>query len=54
VLTGAYSGFDSHLHPDGDRLVTSQALAANAIADGAQRLLIVTNFFEELRQRVGN
>ncbi len=57
VLTGAYRGSDSHLHPDGDRLVISQSISAsgaNATADAAQRLLIVTNFFEELRQRMGN
>ncbi len=59
VLTGAYRSLDSHLHPDGDRLVISQspiASGANATADDAleRRFLIVTNFFEELRQRMGN
>jgi Tol biopolymer transport system component len=54
VLTGAYRSVDSHLHPDGDRLVTSQNLGAFATAGDALRLLIVTNFFEELRQRVPN
>ena len=59
VLTAAYRSFDSHLHPDGDRLVISQSLTAsgaNATADDAleTRFLVVTNFFEELRQRVPN
>ena len=56
VLTGAYRSLDSDLHSDGDRLVISQNLAASATADDAQpqRLLIVTNWFEELRQRMGN
>ena len=56
VLTGAYRGSDSHLHPDGDRLVISQNFGASTTADDAQpqRLLIVTNFFEELRQRMSN
>ena len=59
VLTGAYRSFDSHLHPDGDRLVISQSLTAegaNATADDAleTRFLIVTNFFEELRERAPN
>jgi hypothetical protein len=45
------------LHPDGDRFILTRAANVGPEADGAQptaRLILVTNFFEELRQRLGN
>lgn len=60
LFTGIYDPVDSHLHPDGDRLVISQAVlaptAAGAAGDASQaeRFILVTNWFEELRQRMGN
>jgi Tol biopolymer transport system component len=58
VITGIYLNFDSDLHTDGDRLVVPQdvgvvgATAGEALAP--DRSLVVTNWFEELRQRLGN
>jgi hypothetical protein len=46
----------SVLHPDGNRFILATDASA-AAADELQRpdrLILVTNFFEELRQRVGN
>ena len=55
VLTGVYRSLDSDLHPDGDRLVISQNVGASGAGTTAdQRVLIVTNFFEELRERAPN
>ena len=55
VITGAYRTFDSDLHPDGDRLIVSQDIAiAAAGIQGLERFLVVTNWFEELRARMGN
>ena len=48
----------SDLHPDGNRLVVAQVVTATPAPAGEdaqpERFLIVTNFFEELRQRMGN
>ena len=45
------------LHPDGDRFILTRDVGVVATAaDGPQRpdrLILVTNFFEELRQRAG-
>ena len=38
------------LHPDGDRVLAVQSESAF----GAQRLILVLNWAEELRQRTGN
>jgi Tol biopolymer transport system component len=60
VLTGTYLSFTSDLHPDGDRLVISQDIAApggdaaTGNAPEPERFLVVTNWFEELRARLGN
>ena len=57
LFTGDYLVDFSHLHPDGDRLVVPQnVFAADPGEDAtrAQRLILVQNFFEELRQRMGN
>ena len=46
------------LHPDGDRVIVGQVGGASTTSDGAggerERLILVTNWFEELRQRMGN
>jgi serine/threonine protein kinase len=43
----------SPLHPDGDRFIFTQSVASAESADSAPlRLLMVTNFFEELRLMV--
>jgi serine/threonine-protein kinase len=58
VLTGVYG--DSDLHPDGDRIVTWRPAGSPgpAATGGAspepERFLLITNWFEELRQRMGN
>ena len=58
VLTGTYRNFDSDLHPDGDRLVVPQDVAGATAPEGAarepERFLVVVNWFEELRERMGN
>ena len=44
--------------PDGDRVIVAQAAGVSASSDVAggepERLILVTNWFEELRQRMGN
>jgi len=48
----------SALHPDGDRFIL--AVGGDAISSASfapsrpERLVLVQNFFEELRQRMGN
>ena len=44
----------SGLHPDGDRFIFAQSVGAGAEDAGAEpvRLILVQNFFEELRQVV--
>ena len=58
LFTGDYVGGDSDLHPNGDRLVIPQIVGAGAApqgaAPGAERFVVVVNWFEELRQRMGN
>ena len=48
----------SDLHPDGDRIIVAQDAGVSATPDGAasepERFIVVTNWFEELRQRMGN
>jgi serine/threonine-protein kinase len=46
----------SGLHPDGDRWIVASSVGSADPEGGAQpeRLVMVTNFFEELRQRMGN
>ena len=59
LFTGPYllpfpgSGF----HPDGDRWIVASTVGTAARDEGAAeppRLVMITNFFEELRQRMGN
>ena len=58
VFTGNYYRPASDLHPDGDRVIVAQQAGVSATPDGAaaepERFIVVTNWFEELRQRMGN
>ena len=56
LFTGNYIRSGWSLHPEGDRLVVRQPTlgAGDGEASETERFLIVTNWFEELRQRVGN
>ncbi len=58
LFTGPYAAFPgSGLHPDGDRWIVAQNVGSGDPDEGATeaaRLIMVTNFFEELRQRMGN
>ncbi len=58
LFPGPYSGLDSDLHPDGDKLIVPQFVDVSATPDSAsadpERFLVVTNFFEVLRERIGN
>ena len=57
LFTGDYIRSVSDLHPDGDRvLVPPGAESPNlgGVARPAERFMVVVNWFEELRQRVGN
>ena len=58
VLAGVYRRSNWDLHPDGDRLVITQDVGvrdAGADADVVpeEQVLVVTNWFEELRERMG-
>jgi len=58
LFTGNYSRNTSDLHPDRDRLVIRQFSASSVQSAGdvaePERFLVVVNWFEELRQRMGN
>ena len=60
ILQGPYRTADWALHPDGDRMVVTQDItstSAEGQTDGTvnpERFLVVVNWFEELRERVGN
>ena len=56
LFSGNYFRPGSDLHPDGDRLVVPQAVsvAQDPVATSSERFIVVTNFFEELRQRMPN
>ncbi len=55
VFVGRYHSPASDLHPDGNRVIVGQMNVAAQQADSApERFLVVTNWFEELRQRVPN
>jgi serine/threonine-protein kinase len=43
----------SALHPDGDRFVLGVAASFNDAAPGSERFVLVTNWFTELRERLG-
>ena len=53
---GPYNPLNSDLHPDGDRIAVIQRLtSASADQQGRspERFLVVVNWFEELRERLG-
>ena len=56
LFTREFVAYD--LHPEGDRLVVAQNVTTATVSEGGaaepQRLILVTNWFEELRQRVPN
>ena len=58
LFTGNYFRFASDLHPDGDRLVVAQNVSAITDSEGGAteplRFLVVTDWFEELTERVGS
>ncbi len=58
LFTGNYNLGASDLHPDGDRLVIQQFSASSVQSAGEvvepERFIVVTNWFEELRERMGN
>ena len=58
LFTGDYLGSVSDLHPDGDRVLVPLGVAATTNQGGAggpeERFVVVVNWFEELRQRLGN
>ena len=55
LFTGSYYTGDSDLHPDGDRLVVPQdAIVAQDSAEVLERFVVAVNWFEELKERVGN
>ena len=55
ILRGGYSPFNWDLHPDGDRIVTTQNVASteSGADEGGERFIVVVNWFEELRERMG-
>ena len=56
LFTGIYVGSGWSLHPDGDRLVVPQPVLAGqeGVDSETERFIVVVNWFEELRQRMGN
>ena len=57
LLSGPYEALDFDLHPDGDRFVVPQNVSTDASPRGAseaERFIVVTNWFEELRRRMGS
>ena len=58
LFSGNYFRPGSDLHPDGDRLIVPQSLNAVAAPGDLdaepERFVVVVNWFEELRQRMGN
>jgi hypothetical protein len=56
ILQGRYERNDWALHPDGDRIVVTQYGAGSAATQPGgdpERFLVVVNWFEELRERMG-
>jgi hypothetical protein len=56
LFTGDYYRPVSDLHPAGNRVIAGRFRPATAYGEvlEAERFLVITNWFEELRQRVGN
>ena len=53
VLAGDYVPEFWDLHPDGDRVLVAQSESADG-GETAARFILVTNWFTELRERLGN
>jgi len=56
VLVGPYDPSSSGLHPDGDRIAVAELITSASDDDGAptgERFVVVVNWCEELRQRMG-
>ncbi len=57
LFAGRYYSPAADLHPAGNRVIMGQMNVTAQQADSAsapERFIVVTNFFEELRQRMGN
>ena len=57
LFTGPYNRVVSDLHPDGNRVIVGRFGAAPQRDDAdsePERFIVVTNWFEELRGRMGN
>ena len=56
LFTGIYVRSGWSLHPDGDRLVVPQPVLAGqeGVDSETERFVVVVNWFEELRERMGN
>ena len=58
LFTGNYIPGNSALHPDGNRVLVPQSVAVATGPEGraadTERFIVVTNWFEELRRRMGN
>ena len=58
LFSGDYIRTSSDLHPDGDRVLVLRGVGASTDQGGAagpaERFVVVVNWFEELRQRLGN
>ncbi len=56
LFTGTYVRIAWSLHPDGDRLVVPQPVLAGqeGVDSETERFIVVVNWFEELRGRMGN
>ena len=58
VLSGNYFNGSTDLNPDGDRLIVTLGAETPSAASGdaaePERFLLVVNWFEELKERIGN
>ena len=57
LFTGDYFRPAWSLHPDGEGIIVAQQEGVSATPDGStqpERFIVVTNWFEELRERLGN
>ena len=56
LFTREYVAYD--LHPEGDRLVAAQTVTTATVSEGGAaeppRLILVQNFFEELKELLPN
>ena len=59
LFAGRYHSPASDLHPDGNRVIVGRLGVLTLVnkrtsASEPERFIVVTNWFEELRQRMGN